>query len=112
MTALQRIAVFALFASSAFGQAQAPFPMDWRAASPSPADVSFLLEAPAGKHGFVQSRGGHLALPGGGRFRVWGVNFTTAATTPARQEAPQVAAHLARFGVNCVRFHFLGIPGL
>jgi len=107
MTAMQRIALLALSASSAFGQAQAPFPMDWQAASPSPADVSFLLEAPAGKQGFVQSRGGHLALPGGERFRVWGVNFTGAATTPAREDAPRVAAHLARFGVNCVRFHFL-----
>ena len=30
-----------------------PFVMDHRAASASPADVSFLLEAPAGKDGFA-----------------------------------------------------------
>ncbi|MEK7751090.1 MAG: hypothetical protein AAB654_04180, partial [Acidobacteriota bacterium] len=110
MTATQRVALFALFAFSALGQALAPFPMDWRAAAPSPADVSFLLDAPAGKHGFIQSRDGHLTLPDGARFRVWGVNFTGAATTPAREDAPRVAAHLARFGVNCVRFHFLDNP--
>jgi hypothetical protein len=81
--------------------------MDWRAAAASPADVSFLLDAPAGKHGFIESRGGHLAFANGKRFRVWGVNFTAASTSPAQEDAPQVAAHLARFGINCVRFHFL-----
>ena len=50
-----------------------PFVIDHRAAAaspaPSPADVSFLLDAPAGKHGFVGVRGGHLALPNGNNAR-------------------------------------------
>ena len=33
--------------------------MNHRAAAQSPADVSFLLDAPAGKHGFVRAAGGH-----------------------------------------------------
>ncbi|MBI4877248.1 MAG: hypothetical protein HY822_21685 [Acidobacteria bacterium] len=100
-------ALFTLLSLSACAAGLEPFPMDWRAGEASPADVSFLLDAPAGRHGFLASRGGHLVWPGGRRFRIWGVNFTAAATTPAKEDAPRVAAHLARFGINCVRFHFL-----
>ncbi len=84
-----------------------PFSMDWRGGSGGPADVSFLLQAPAGKDGFVTLKDGHLADGKGRRFRIWGINITAAATLPSRQDAPAVAAHLARFGLNCVRFHFL-----
>jgi hypothetical protein len=69
--------------------------------------VSFLLQAPAGKDGFVTVKDGHLADGKGHRFRIWGINITAAATVPSRKDAPALAAHLARFGLNCVRFHFL-----
>lgn len=84
-----------------------PFPMEWRNNTGGLVKASFLLEAPAGKHGFIQARGGHLVTGKGKRFRIWGVNFTANATAPAKEDAPVVAAHLARFGINCVRFHFL-----
>ena len=87
-----------------------PFPMDWRNTAGQHADVSFLLEAPAGKDGFITAKDGHLVKPNGERFRIWGVNLTGAATKPSRDDAPLVAAYLARFGVNCVRFHFLDLP--
>jgi hypothetical protein len=48
--------------------------------------------------------------PGGERFRIWGVNITGRATVPTKEAAPLLAAHLARCGVNCVRFHFLDRP--
>ena len=83
------------------------FEMVWRAEAGVLADASFLLDAPAGKAGFIQVRDGRLVKPDGGRFRIWGMNFTAAATTPSKEDAPRVAAHLARFGINCVRFHFL-----
>lgn len=86
-----------------------PFVVDWSAdvtAAPL-ADVSFLLHAPAGKEGFIGVRNGHLALPDGSRFRIWGINATMQAGLPAKAEAPLVAASLARRGLNCVRFHFL-----
>ena len=35
------------------------------------------------------------------------MNLTARATLPSREAAPQLADHLARCGVNCVRFHFL-----
>ncbi len=84
-----------------------PFTMDWRDNSNSLVDISFLLDAPAGKDGFIGTSKGHLAKPDGERFRIWGINFTGSSCFPRKQDAPIVAEHLARFGINCVRFHFL-----
>ena len=87
------------------------FPVEWRAAAPSPADVSSVLDAPAGKHGFVRVKKGHLVLPGGNRFRIWGLNATGKAALPATSAAPVIAGQLAGRGINCVRFHFLDKVG-
>ncbi|UCF17816.1 MAG: hypothetical protein JSW59_10195 [Phycisphaerales bacterium] len=84
-----------------------PFTMDWQDNENSLVDVSFLLDAPAGKDGFMGTSNGHLTKPDGGRFRIWGINFTGASCFPSKKDAPVVAEHLARFGINCVRFHFL-----
>jgi len=92
-----------------------PFSLDHRRAaeSHSPVDVSFLLEAPAGKHGFIQVLNGHLATGDGQRIRLWGVNITDwskgSRQIPSKEDAPLWAATLARFGVNCVRFQFLDL---
>ena len=83
------------------------FPVEWRAGVESPADVSFLLSAPAGKDGFIRIKDGHLVKPDGQRFRIWGINATGAAGLPATNNAPVIAAALARRGINCIRFHFL-----
>lgn len=94
----------------------APFSMNPRAAAqaPSPVDLSFLLDAPAGKHGFVVVKDGHLATgQDGRRIRFWGVNITDwskgSRQVPSREDAPYIAATLARFGVNSVRFQFLDL---
>jgi hypothetical protein len=80
----------------------------------SPVDVSFLLDAPAGKHGFVRAEGAHLVTGDGRRVRFWGVNITDwskgSVMIPSKEDAPLWAATLARFGVNCVRFQFLDLP--
>jgi len=79
----------------------------------SPVDVSFLLDAPAGKHGFIQVKDGHLATGDGQRIRFWGVNITDwskgSQQIPPKADAALWAATLARFGVNCVRFQFLDL---
>jgi hypothetical protein len=110
-----------LIAATSFGlRAQstpgmAPFSMDHRrgALSPSPVDVSFLLEAPAGKHGFIEVRDGHPATGDGHRIRLWGVNITDwspgSQQIPSKDQAAFWASTLARFGVNCVRFQFLDL---
>jgi hypothetical protein len=93
-----------------------PFTIDHRKAllAHSPVDVSFLLDAPAGKHGFVRAQGKHLVTGDGRRIRFWGVNITDwskgSVMIPSKDEAPLWAATLARFGVNCVRFQFLDLP--
>jgi hypothetical protein len=103
-----------------------PFVVDHRKAflSHSPVDMSFLLDAPAGKHGFITVKGGHLAAADGQRIRLWGVNISdmgnsslphgwipgSAVTIPTKEDAPLWAATLARYGVNTVR-QFLDFSG-
>lgn len=88
-----------------------PFVIDHLSRTNSPADVSFLLDAPAGKNGFIRIKDGHLVKPDGERLRIWGVNLTGwtkgSNILPPKELAPVWAAELARFGINCVRFHFL-----
>lgn len=90
-----------------------PFVMNHRSAGPSLADVSFLLDAPAGKKGFVGIRGGHFATPDGKRIRFWGVHLTDwsrgSVMLPPKEDAAVYAAALARFGVNMVRLHFIDL---
>ena len=57
-------------------------------------------------------RNGHLAYPDGRRFRIWGVNITGPGNLPTHEDAATEAAHLARYGINCVRMHFLDRPGV
>ncbi len=89
---------------------QPPFVVQWPEQVDSPADVSFLLEAPAGKNGPIGIKHGHLSYPDGRRFRIWGVNVTGRGGLPATNDAPRIALNLARVGINCVRFHFLDGP--
>ncbi len=90
-----------------------PFVLDHRAARSSPADVSFLLDAPAGKAGFVRIVGGHLVKPDGARLRLWGVHISDwsrgSVLLPAKEEIPLWAGTLARHDINCVRLHFLDL---
>lgn len=93
-----------------------PFIMDHRAglAAHSPVDVSFLLDAPAGNHGFIHAADGHLVTGDGQRIRLWGVNVTEwspgSTMIPSKEDAHLWAATLARYGVNCVRLQFLDLP--
>jgi len=88
-----------------------PFTMNHEARGDSGADVAFLLDAPAGKNGFIRSENGHLVTPDGRRFRIWGFNLVGfnkgSSLMPTHEDAPIWAATLARSGVNCVRMHFL-----
>lgn len=84
-----------------------PFVLPWDDASTGITDVSGWLEAPAGKDGAVTvGADGHFAV-GGKRIRFLGVNFSFAGGLPKPEEGAAIAARLARFGVNVVRFHHL-----
>ncbi|PYP79837.1 MAG: hypothetical protein DMD35_06900 [Gemmatimonadetes bacterium] len=91
----------------------APFTMEHRAADASSLDLSFLLDAPAGKRGFTRVRDGHLVRGDGTRLRLWGIHFTDwsrgSVLLPPREDSPLWAGTLARYGINCVRLHFLDL---
>jgi hypothetical protein len=88
-----------------------PYVIDHRAAATSPADVSFLHDAPAGKGGFIRVQGGHFVKPDGKRIRFWGVHLTDwspgSIELPPKEDTPMWARTLARYGVNIVRLHFV-----
>ncbi|WPJ97111.1 hypothetical protein SH580_05245 [Coraliomargarita algicola] len=81
-------------------------------------DYSFLLDAPAGKHGAL------IATPEGGlafeqtpekRERFWGPNLTFGANFMSHAEADRLAKRLAMSGYNTVRLHHfdreMQVPG-
>jgi hypothetical protein len=94
-------------------QALTPFTINHEPRVNSPADLTFLIEAPAGKDGFIRVADGHLVTASGKRLRFWGVNMTgwlkDSALLPPQPEAKLYATELARLGVNCVRFQFLDL---
>jgi hypothetical protein len=77
------------------------------AASDAPLDLSALNEAPAGGHGFVTNRGGHFNFADGTRARFWGTDIVGPRLFMPHAEADQVAARMAKLGINLVRLHFL-----
>lgn len=67
--------------------------------------MAHLLDAPAGKHGFVRVEGGRF-VNDAGPVRFHATNLTGPANFPTREQADKLAARLARFGINCVRLHY------
>lgn len=82
-----------------------PFSLPWDAPPGAFADARFLLDAPAGKRGFLTARDGHFYFADSTRARFWGTNLSGEACFPPKEVAPRVADRLARFGFNLVRFH-------
>ena len=74
--------------------------------SDSPLSRADLLSAPAGKDGFVQARDGHFFV-GDRRIRFWGVNLCFPANFPPKDVADDLAPHMAKLGINAVRFHHM-----
>lgn len=70
-------------------------------------DLSYLLDAPAGKHGFMTARDGHFYFANGTRARFWGTNLYPPTTFPSKKDAKYIAKRLAKSGCNLVRIHHL-----
>lgn len=83
-----------------------PFVVPWDDNSNNLTNMSSFITKPAGKYGFVYVRDGHL-YAGDNRIRFFGTNICEDAAFPSHPDAEKVAAHLARLGINCVRFHHL-----
>ena len=76
----------------------------------SPIDVSATLDAPAGKHGFLQNKDGRFVFEDGTPAKLVAVgegDFFPA----TRERARYMARWLAKFGFNQLRFHAL-VPGV
>lgn len=65
-----------------------------------------LIDAPAGKYGFVRVEDGHFVTDKG-RIRFNGVNLTGPANFPEKVQAERLGMNLARLGINCVRLHYM-----
>lgn len=86
-----------------------PFNMPWDDDSPNVTNMKHLLDAPAGKHGYLKvAADGHFYFENqpGVRARFNGVTITAGANFPDRALAPGIAARMARFGINMVRVTF------
>jgi hypothetical protein len=101
------VALIAVFASvAAVATEPFPFVLPWDDATPCVTNVSASLDKPAGAHGFVAAHDGHL-FAGEKRIRFFGVNVAFGGNFPTHVDAEKVAARMAKFGINCVRFHHM-----
>ncbi len=89
----------------------------WAPVAPSSAieagsalDASALLDAPAGKHGFVVVRDGRLAFEKGERARFFGVSLIPPTAFLDRAKTDALIDRLARSGVNLIRLAELDTP--
>lgn len=73
-------------------------------------DYSYLLDAPAGKHGFVKTKGGHFYFEDGTRARFLGFNVAARSNTPDHETAKKLAERFASMGVNVIRLHAADAP--
>ncbi|MFL5729264.1 MAG: carbohydrate binding domain-containing protein [Cytophagaceae bacterium] len=73
-------------------------------------DWSSLLDAPAGKHGFIKTVDGHFKFEDGTPVRFWGTNIVAGNCFPSKAKADSMAARLAKMGCNLVRLHHMDAP--
>ena len=73
-------------------------------------DYSYLLDAPAGKHGFVTTRNGHFYFEDGVRAKFLGFNVAARSNTPDHETAEKLAERFASLGVNVIRLHAADAP--
>lgn len=84
---------------------------DWYESTLTPesifADMSYLNDPPAGKHGFLEIKGDRFIFEDGTETRFWGIALSAASCFPSKQEAPLIAKRLAALGFNMVRLHHM-----
>jgi len=73
--------------------------------TPSVIDMSDWLDAPSGKHGFVQIHNDSFVFEDGTPVKFWGVNICSGLPYVEHDKAGQWVSYLAKYGINAVRFH-------
>ncbi len=112
------IAIIFLFSTlTVYSLEQNPDTSDWfswdmpddNLAKGTAIDASFMLDAPAGKYGFVRANGENIEFVdenGNVRpARFWGTNIGCAAIFGSYDDLDKLADRIARVGYNLVRFH-------
>ncbi len=84
-----------------------PFTLPWNDDAPGITDLSYLNHETAGQYGYLSVDEQHHFSANGERVRFWGVNITSDSCFPTHAEADGIAARLAKFGFNIVRFHHM-----
>ena len=86
----------------------------WYRLDPPPAgttgvwvDWSSLLDAPAGKHGFLKSEEGRFRFEDGTPARFWGTNLVASNVFCTHEQADRLAERLSKMGVNLLRLHHM-----
>lgn len=83
-----------------------PFAMPPFDDSKTATDVSWMNgTTSAGANGFIKTSGEHFVDGAGNVIRFWGVNLNFNGVFPPKDQAPKIAARLAKFGFNSVRIH-------
>ena len=98
------LAIICAFSVS-YASAQIPWILPWNDATPSITDFS-SYNGPIGTERVSADTNGHFVL-GGERIRFLGVNFAGDSPFMPTNNADGVAARLAKYGVNNVRFHHM-----
>ena len=73
-------------------------------------NFSHLLDAPAGKHGFVSAKNGHFYFEDGTRAKFLGFCIAARSNTPDHETADKLADRFASMGVNVIRLHAADAP--
>jgi hypothetical protein len=63
------------------------------------------LDAPAGKHGFVQNRDDRLVFENGKEIKFWGTNICSRLPYVSEEKADSFINFMGKYGINAVRFH-------
>jgi len=73
-------------------------------------DWSRLLDAPAGKHGFLKAKEGNLYFDDGTPARFWGTNLTAKDVFASDAQLDSAVSRLAKMGCNMLRLHHMDAP--
>ncbi len=84
-----------------------PFVLPWDDSTPGPTNISDWSHRPAGEFGHLHvGEDGHIYARDE-RIRFLGVNVCFSACFPEKLDAEKIAARMAKFGINVVRFHHM-----
>ncbi|MCX7048932.1 MAG: carbohydrate binding domain-containing protein [Candidatus Sumerlaeota bacterium] len=84
-----------------------PFVLPWDDSTSSVANLSSWLPKPAGKFGSIRAGSDGRLYAGRERIRLFGVDLAFSANFPLKEDAEKIAARMAKFGINIVRFHIM-----